>query len=619
MGLEEIRASLIVVVGVVLVVLVYWKKKYIALRFEGFFRESLSPLFGADFGPEQAFRSFVEAFIKIALVAFAFAVIAAVVQSALGVLFKGYPNFDIKLDGQSFANYAGLILGTAVALAGSLVAIVLALRSQKTSENVETLQKQSDIREDEQMRFNVSLEMSRQLEPIVQSSLRFSVGLEMGLRASAELSNTLERQIGLAVRRYLVSLPDELIATNGKAYKEADHADLVGQFLERGEIDERMQAVKKAIGDMATALEGILLSPVAHQAYKKQMSKSNSSMAMKLLEADPADLAWVVSILRNKSESRMSAHRIVNAWFLAMRFHTHTARFNEDFVSRLKNARMFDPEMLRGHMEDNAPIRHALLLGAIVGTWEAKSEVKNGGVALLIECFNALPTKVSIKEVFSEQYNKEKDKKTREMYLEVVDSQPYDHRALDTEINNGRVLALQAVYSLERLDQYLSSESKTWEMFRALCWQWAGLLFSNDFVFRAQQLQHKIKLCTEVLDMQQAARLTADLLRVYEQMLEIPSLRVKEDYFFPSALDIANDICNKPIYEVGRSDALNLVGAATSYFEAASLYQTLNETSLSCLGNLMRAEEKFQLLPEVFVKNSWFKANSPPQVTPVND
>lgn len=47
----------------------------------------------------------------------------------------------LSLDGQTLANYVGIVLGTVVALAGSLVAIVLALRSQKTSEETVKLQK----------------------------------------------------------------------------------------------------------------------------------------------------------------------------------------------------------------------------------------------------------------------------------------------------------------------------------------------------------------------------------------------------------------------------------------------------------------------------------------------
>lgn len=47
---------------------------------------------------------------------------------------------DLKLEGGTLAGYVGTALGTVVALAGSLVAIVLALRAQQTSEDTKALQ-----------------------------------------------------------------------------------------------------------------------------------------------------------------------------------------------------------------------------------------------------------------------------------------------------------------------------------------------------------------------------------------------------------------------------------------------------------------------------------------------
>jgi hypothetical protein len=55
---------------------------------------------------------------------------------------------NLSLDGQTLANYVALIFSTVVALAGSLVAIILALKSQATSEATQDLELQNKERED---------------------------------------------------------------------------------------------------------------------------------------------------------------------------------------------------------------------------------------------------------------------------------------------------------------------------------------------------------------------------------------------------------------------------------------------------------------------------------------
>ena len=61
-------------------------------------------------------------------------------ESFLHKLRKG---IDVQLDGQTIANYVGIVFGTVVALAGSIVAILLSMRALKSS------QEQTKLSEDQ--------------------------------------------------------------------------------------------------------------------------------------------------------------------------------------------------------------------------------------------------------------------------------------------------------------------------------------------------------------------------------------------------------------------------------------------------------------------------------------
>lgn len=73
---------------------------------------------------------------------------------------SGYFSVDLKLDGQTIANYVAMIFGTVVAFAGSLVAITLAMEAQKTSEETKKLEEAGQRRETEKYAREIKKELN---------------------------------------------------------------------------------------------------------------------------------------------------------------------------------------------------------------------------------------------------------------------------------------------------------------------------------------------------------------------------------------------------------------------------------------------------------------------------
>lgn len=76
---------------------------------------------------------------------------------------------ELKLDGSALASYISLIFGTVVALAGSLVAIILALKSQQLSQKTHALELQAKKRETQEYARNIKVELGKFFRDIEQA------------------------------------------------------------------------------------------------------------------------------------------------------------------------------------------------------------------------------------------------------------------------------------------------------------------------------------------------------------------------------------------------------------------------------------------------------------------
>lgn len=192
-----------------------------------------------------------------------------------GDSFKGLGAIDLKLDGQTLANYVGLALGTVVSLAGSFVAIMLAVRANDTAERTKRL------------------EESRRLSEIGQE-----LSLIPQLATSLLLLFSITRIFFRKAERGVVSLRE---IKNNQGFEQAIDEFEIRDF---GRLNSWAKELKLALlptaANITDTLERIVSNPIALTILKK----SNGAIDLTAVSRVHSHLRYVVARIRFETSER---------------------------------------------------------------------------------------------------------------------------------------------------------------------------------------------------------------------------------------------------------------------------------------------------------------------------
>ena len=469
------------------------------------------------------------------------------------------------------------VWGTAGSLAAAFVAIVLAQQALALTRKQNEDQDRQVRREQEQMRFNAQHEISKELSQIFASVAAFDVALDLAFRRSGELANQMMVSMGIAAHDYLRLTAQPIVESNGEEDKIHDHALLMAQYVKRDEFDERLSQVKAAIGMMADALNKLLENGVAATAYRESSHFGQTLNAQGVPHA-LLDLIGVISLLRNKAESRISNDQLVRMWFLALapdrELAVTTSSFNEKYIlpyDFLKNA---------ANIDRNIAERSWALLGSLIGT--VRSNVKkerseeemfhftNFGLIQLRGVCARLPSKQMIRKVIAKQHGESSE--LLKLYLGSIDSWPH--------VQQERVDLSRSVNDhLEILSG--SGQGVCWDLFREISWQFAAiristfgglsLNLSRKMISESKELSRRDELCRAVTDYFSCA------LRMYRvPVSEVVGPDIKlflGQRLFDEASIILRDLIHSPWFRGGLEARRSALNAAEDFFSWLILYK----------------------------------------------
>jgi hypothetical protein len=183
---------------------------------------------------------------------------------------------DMKLDGSTVANYVALVFGTVVALAGSLVAIVLALRSEATSAATQKLEEKAEDREAAQYARQITVELST-----------FYRSIEKSIRAGNADFDLFEIELFFAAR-YLVRTRE----WSKDQFNSPPELEQSGDKNELHSLFEVLHEALKCSSGWAKGVTGeeIFEDPLLHDRIERVVS------ILTLKQSEPQNFKQVASV-----------------------------------------------------------------------------------------------------------------------------------------------------------------------------------------------------------------------------------------------------------------------------------------------------------------------------------
>lgn len=177
-----------------------------------------------------------------------------------------YFSVDLKLDGQTIANYVAMIFGTVVAFAGSLVAITLAMEAQKTSEETKKLEEAGQRRETEKY--------AREIKKELNTFFRL---LEKAFRTIETLPNLRQLELYFSAR-YLVRVNEY---TDGPAESTLSPEN---ERTNSGANEEELKSINFLIDNAIRVSTGLLPSGESVEMLDEPLRRENLESVLTVLQ-----------------------------------------------------------------------------------------------------------------------------------------------------------------------------------------------------------------------------------------------------------------------------------------------------------------------------------------------